>query len=73
VASCASAESMYVSLSSVTQWGLGERCGLMDSRSMGMLYCIIAVSTAGLARAMQISALKMDQRLMGVTAAEASA
>jgi hypothetical protein len=39
----------------------------MDSRRMEAISGVMVASTIGLARAIQISALKMDQRLMMTT------
>ena len=60
-------------LGGVAQWGLHDECDLMDSHMVGVLSGTMVVPTAGLARAMRISSLKIDQWLMVMMASVASA
>jgi hypothetical protein len=56
------------SLSALVQRDLGDRRGVLDSHRVGALFVALVASMAGLAGAIRISVLKMDQRLMEVTA-----
>jgi hypothetical protein len=56
------------SLSGLVQRDLGDRRGVLDSHWVGALFVALVASMAGLAGAIRISVLKMDQRLMEVTA-----
>jgi hypothetical protein len=63
-----STASTMASLSALVQRDLGDRRGVLDSHRVGALFVALVASMAGLAGAIRISVLKMDQRLMAVTA-----
>jgi hypothetical protein len=50
------------SIGGVVQRGLGDGCSVLESHMVDMLSIAMVVSMIGLAWAMRISALKMDQR-----------
>jgi hypothetical protein len=60
-------------LGGMAQRGLGDGSGVMDSGRVRMLSGCMVASTKSQARAIQIFALKMDQRLTAEMTFEASA
>jgi hypothetical protein len=62
---------MTMCLNGVAVQRLGDGCMMIDACRVVSLYGTMVATTAGLARIMQISALKMAQGAMTMTASEA--
>jgi hypothetical protein len=64
---------MTASLGGMVQWGIDDGRSVMDSRGVEVWSGVMVALPTDLARAMRISALKMDHRLIEVTALEVRA